>query len=105
MGWAWCKPEVALIGILRVVEELRTKKPGSHIVINGLLPRSFDVKKGMVQKSETRGWKRPALWKAIQDINHQLEEYSATRDNVEYFDVGDLFFKGECTLLRQFKKT
>jgi len=95
MGWAWCSPEVTLIGILRVVEELRAKKPGAFIVINGLLPRSFDSK-GYLNRKNKIGIKHstknpPALWKDIQAINAQLEEYSNTHDNVIYFYAGDLF--------------
>lgn len=92
MGWAWCSPEVTLVGILRVVEELRSKRPGSQIVINGLLPRSFDAKTGYVMKTmEIQNKKPPPLWKDIQAINNQLEEYTRTRDNIHFFDATDIF--------------
>jgi len=107
MGWAWCSPEVTLVGILRVVEELLVQKPGSTIVVNGLLPRSFDQKRGYLMRSTTKGGilsklgrtiglgkkKDPPLWEDIQAINAQLEEYSGKRDNVEYFDSSDIFIK------------
>lgn len=98
MGWAWCSPEVTLIGILRVVEELRAKKPGSTIVINSLLPRTFDKEKGKLLWEKEPGHtidanNPPSLWKDIQAINEQLEKYSRTRDNVEFFDVNDIFLK------------
>ena len=88
LGWAYCSPETTLVGILRVVEELKAKKPGSHIVINGLLPRSFDTKHGYVMKKKRRGIKHssknpPSLWKDIQAINKQLEEYANLHDNVD----------------------
>lgn len=100
MGWAWCSPEVTLIGILRVVEEIKSKKPGSILVINSLLPRSFDKKKGYLMRKETPGIKHtgknpPPLWKDIQSINDQLEAYSRNHDNVEYFDASDIFIVDE----------
>lgn len=91
MGWAWCSPEVALVGILRVVEELRSKRPGSQIVINGLLPRSFDTKGYVMKAGKIKNTILPSLWKDIQAINNQLEEYSRTRDDVYYFDATDIF--------------
>ncbi len=33
-----CSEEIVVLGILRVVEEIRLKKPDAHIVINSLLP-------------------------------------------------------------------
>ena len=100
MGWAWCKPEVALIGILRVVEEIRAKKPGCDLVINGLLPRSFDHQTGYLMKkgynTKKQGSKKlPSLWNDIRAINKQLEEYSKGHDNVHYVDASDIFLVDE----------
>lgn len=97
MGWAWCSPETTLVGILRVVEEIRAKKPGSFIVINGLLPRT-NQKQGYVMKKKRPGIKHdsknpPTLWKDIQAINKQLEEYSKLHEKVVYFDATDIFIK------------
>jgi len=99
MGDKWCSPEVTLIGILRVVEELRAKKPGSTIVINGLLPRSFDRKDGFVMPNRPRVLdkidNKPALWYDILAINSQLREYSMQHQRVEYFDASNIFLVDE----------
>ena len=99
MGVDWCSPEATLIGILRVVEELRAKKPGSTIVINGLLPRSFDRKHGFVARKRTRGIDSkpnpPALWHDILVINGQLREFSMQHEGVEYFDASNIFLIDE----------
>ncbi len=50
----------------------------------------------MLHKLGKRGFSEknpPPLWKNIQEINLQLEEYSRKRDNVEYFDGSDIFIK------------
>jgi len=99
MGVDWCSPEATLIGILRVVEELRAKKPGSTIVINGLLPRSFDRKHGFVARKRTRVIDSkpnpPALWHDILVINGQLREFSMQHEGVEYFDASNIFLIDE----------
>jgi len=39
-----CSAQVVLLGILRIVEEIRNKKPDAFIVIGGILPAStFNV--------------------------------------------------------------
>mmetsp|Transcript_19725 Transcript_19725/g.27725 ORF Transcript_19725/g.27725 Transcript_19725/m.27725 type:complete len:182 (-) Transcript_19725:109-654(-) len=98
LSMTWCSPESTLIGILSVVEELQSRKPESIIVLNGLLPRSFDQEGGYVMRKKNKGIVHsksnpPALWTDIQSINHQLMEYSAHRDNVEYVDSTRLFMK------------
>lgn len=99
LGVSWCSAEVALIGILRVVEEIRAKKPGSIIVINGLLPRTFDTRKGFVTRKKNPGLgnkkNRPVLWNDIVEINKELEEYSKHHDGVEYFNPNGIFLVDE----------
>jgi len=90
MGVTWCSPEAAFVGILSVVEEIRTKKPGSFVVINALMPRSFDKMNGNVRKMN--GKRLPQLWTATQGINVQLKTYSEKYDNVSYFDANEVFF-------------
>jgi lysophospholipase L1-like esterase len=97
-GNTWCSPEAVLIGILRVVEELRMRNPESTIVINGLLPRSYDKKSGYVMRPNQntpfrhdRKNKPPALWNDIVSINKQLKEYSENHKKVAYFDASDIF--------------
>lgn len=46
LGRSQCSEEVVVIGILRVVEEIRMKKPNARIVINSLLPMA-DLRGGL----------------------------------------------------------
>eukprot|EP00554_Chaetoceros_debilis_P001095 CAMPEP_0194087714 /NCGR_PEP_ID=MMETSP0149-20130528/26263_1 /TAXON_ID=122233 /ORGANISM="Chaetoceros debilis, Strain MM31A-1" /LENGTH=379 /DNA_ID=CAMNT_0038771171 /DNA_START=176 /DNA_END=1312 /DNA_ORIENTATION=- len=96
MGNSWCSPEATTIGILRVVEEIRARKPGITIVINAIFPRSF-MKNGHVLKKHLGppGRYSPPLWPAIQAINSQLKEYSDSHEDIEFFDSNDLFFKDD----------
>eukprot|EP00978_Attheya_sp_CCMP212_P016161 scaffold42113_cov46-Attheya_sp.AAC.2 len=95
LGVTWCSAEYTLIGILRVVEEIRIKKPGATVVINALLPRTFhrhgylarEQKKELMGKSPPR----PCLWDAIQAINKQLKGYSENHEKVEFFET-DVFY-------------
>ncbi len=98
-GRTWCSSELVVIGIIRVVEELIRLRPGSTIVINSLLPRSFH-KKGYVTKGRKGRWWRsssrpalPPLWSDIDSVNDELESYAANRRHVEYIDTVSLFFK------------
>lgn len=85
------------MGIIRVVEELLLQKPGSIIVLNGLLPRSYIGRNGfLIEGSQTSPTKYtiknpPMLWRDIQAINRQLEAYSKKRDNLVFVDFTDLF--------------
>lgn len=96
LGNTWCSPDATVLGILRVVEEIRRRRPGAIIVINSIMPRSWN-KKGFVWKEKRLGKGRvlPELWSSIQDINDHLEEYSRTHENVEYFDANNVFLQGE----------
>ena len=60
------------------------------------MPRSWN-KNGFVWKGRRteKGRFLPELWSSIQNINAHLEEYSRTRENVEYFDANDVFLQGE----------
>lgn len=46
LGRMQCSEEVVVIGILRVVEEILTRKPGAKIVINSMLPMA-DIRGGI----------------------------------------------------------
>ena len=96
LGNTWCSPDATVLGILRVVEEIRRRRPGTMIVINSIMPRSWN-KKGFVSKGRRtgKGTVLPELWSSIQNINAHLEEYSRTHENVEYFDANNVFLQGE----------
>ena len=82
-----CSAERVVVGILRIVEELRSRRPASAIVINGLLPRSFNSE-GYVAKG---GRLTPSLWEHINAINEELKLYANYRDRVFYFETSVFF--------------
>jgi lysophospholipase L1-like esterase len=89
LGNTWCSPELVVVGIIRIVEEiLRSSKPAATVVINGLLPRSFNDQ-GYVARGRRF---TPALWEDIKAINEELQLYSDYRENVEFFTT-TVFFK------------
>mmetsp|Transcript_4999 Transcript_4999/g.7712 ORF Transcript_4999/g.7712 Transcript_4999/m.7712 type:complete len:176 (+) Transcript_4999:311-838(+) len=96
LGVSWCAPELVLIGILRVVEELLEKRPAATIVINGIFPLAFD-KRGYVNRPESRNHARrgqrlrPPVWKSVEAINDQLRRYSKKHDRVVYFETNKFF--------------
>ena len=88
---------MVLIGIIRVVEELILRKPGSVIVVNGLLPRTYN-RYGYVGRGRARKWWKsksppamPSLWDDIEAVNEELKNYAESRDKVEYFETHVFF--------------
>jgi len=49
IGLTSCAPELVIIGILRIVEELLMRTTTSNVIINGILPRTFN-REGFVNK-------------------------------------------------------
>jgi len=95
IGNTWCSPVLVEIGILRIVQELRLLRPNASIVINGLLPRTFN-RKGYVMKGHSKllSWNRaalPSLWADISAINDDLQHYADMNEKVQYYNT-DLFF-------------
>jgi lysophospholipase L1-like esterase len=88
IGNTWCSPELVVIGIIRIVEEIRSKKPAATVVVNALLPRSFH-KNGYVAKGD--GFK-VSVWEDLKVINDELKLYANYRDRVEFFETS-VFFK------------
>lgn len=91
IGKTWCSPELVVIGIIRIVEEIRRKKPAATVVINGLLPRTFD-KGGYVAKVGRAPRLKVSVWEDIKAINDELKFYASYRDRVEFFETS-VFFK------------
>lgn len=94
LGNTWCSSEVVLIGILRVVEELRLRKPEATIVVNGLLPRTFNRKGYVMRGRPSLLWRTPrlpSLWRDIVAVNDELRQYALSRDYVQFFET-DIFF-------------
>lgn len=49
LGLTSCAPEMVIIGILRIVEEVLVRTTTSNVIINGILPRTFN-RDGFVNK-------------------------------------------------------
>ncbi len=88
IGRTWCSPEMVVIGVIRNVEEILYQKSSALVVVNGLLPRSFN-KDGYLAKG---GAVKPSVWEDIKAINSELKMYATYRDRVFYFETG-VFFK------------
>ena len=81
---------MVVLGIIRIVEELRLLEPSALVVVNGLLPRTFDQSSGYLMQSKN---KKPILWPVIKTINSGLERYADKRDQVYYYDAAHVFLK------------
>jgi len=88
IGRTWCSPEMIVVGVIRNVEEILSRKPDSLIVLNGLLPRTYN-KDGFVARG---GPIKPSVWEDIKAINSELKMYATYREGVSYFDT-KVFFK------------
>lgn len=80
-----CSPEVVIMSIIRIVEEIQVRKPGAKIVINGILPTTdSDGKLGV-------------LIRAIHQVNSQLKSFANKHYHVEFFDEGYMFIDRDST--------
>lgn len=101
-----CSEEAVVLGILRLADEIAMiQRPGSVVVIQGLLPRSssnnghitnYHVKSTVFNKnSHKKQYYRPEqypLWPSINLINDELEKFCAKHEHLVYFDTSALFF-------------
>ena len=78
---------MVVVGIVRIVEEIKFRRPNAHIVVNGLLPRTFN-QEGYVTKGGTF---KPTLWNDLKAINGELNLYATYREGVSYFDTKVFF--------------
>jgi len=83
-----CSPEVVLMGVLRVIEELRAARPHTLIVVNSILPRSEDG--GAVTSQENN---LPTVWEGILEVNRELKDYCSNHHNLRYFDATPIFLR------------
>jgi len=105
-----CSEEVALLGILRVVEEIQSHYPDDIIVINSLLPvkRNADgllehfgkhhedlalkkKEKNLLdtEMSSKRG--HIDFWPSISSINEQLSDFASAQKKVKFFNADSVF--------------
>ena len=98
-----CSEEAIILGILRLADEIALVRPGSVIVIQGLLPRTNnkDGTLGMPNrkhrfhsshrvKEYVKSDEYP-LWPSIEIINQELERFCAKHEHLVYFDAASIF--------------
>jgi lysophospholipase L1-like esterase len=96
IGKTGCSVDMVILGVIRVIEELLLHQPSAFIVINGLLPRTFDKKGFLMHNGNDR--KNPVLWPHIQIINRELSRYAEKRGpTVEYFESSVFFVNATAT--------
>ena len=90
----YCSDEVVLIGILRVIEELRMLRPSSILVVNGILPRADKSATGRLYSSDHGTSAQRNVWDAIKIVNAKLRDYCESQGpNIVYFDATDVFLR------------
>lgn len=91
MALPHCSPDLVLVGIKRVVEEIRKLRPGSKIVVNSLLPRSEKDLPGRLVDAQNPN--RITVWQGIMEVNRGLREYCSKVKHVTYFDATSIFLR------------
>lgn len=80
-----CSEEIALMGILRIVEELIFRNDGSTIVINSILPVATRSSMSLEGKHI-----RNKYWVATKLINERLQIFAKKHPGVKFFDATDI---------------
>jgi lysophospholipase L1-like esterase len=91
LGRTDCSKRNALDGILRVAEHLRGKRPGTPVIVHGLLPRSDVFGAEPVNVELGRRWKQ-ILW-----INRELKKACNLHDEWHYLEANQLFLQKKTT--------
>lgn len=87
LGKNRCSPEYVVAGILSVVKYIQTQRPGTPILLHGILPRG-----------ESRRVLQLGLrWESIQIINGHLRAFCENHPNMHYMDSGDIFLSHSAT--------
>jgi lysophospholipase L1-like esterase len=81
-----CSEEIALMGVLRIVEELMSRKDGATIVIQSLLPIS-SVSSGQI---DGKRMKNNKYYLAIKRVNEALKKFAQKHKGVKFFDATPL---------------
>lgn len=81
-----CSEEVALMGVIRIVEELISRNDGATIVINSLLPTAT---KSSLQLEGN--FAHNDMWKSIQEVNNRLKKFASRHHHVLFYDATDVF--------------
>ena len=100
-----CSEEAIILGILRLADEIALVRPGSVIVIQGLLPRTnnrdgtlglpskkhrFHSRSSHKVKEYVKEDEYP-LWPSIEIVNQELERFCVMHDHLVYFDAAAIF--------------
>ena len=80
-----CTPEAILACIMEVVESIQTMRPNSHIVLHSVTPRGYDD----IEHNQ--------FMAEIIPLNHLIECYASSRENVSWFDATNLFLTSDHT--------
>jgi len=92
-GLEHCSAEVVVMGVKRVVEEVRILKPNATVVINQILPRAPGTHYGLLyEDKETTN-----VTNAIKKVNSELTVFCDQYDNVDCFDASDIFIRHNTT--------
>jgi lysophospholipase L1-like esterase len=96
IGNKGCSVDMVILGVIRVIEELLLQQPLATIVINGILPRTFESQGFLMHHGNDP--KKPVLWPHIQIINRELSRYAQKRGpEVVYFETLAFFRNATAT--------
>lgn len=80
-----CSEEITLMGVLRVVEELLSRKDGAIVVINSILPVAVRANLLLEGKSAHNKY-----WYSIKQVNERLHKFAKKHSLVKYFKADDI---------------
>jgi lysophospholipase L1-like esterase len=90
-----CSEEVVVLGLLRLAEELKQRRPDSIVVINSILPRLPPPSKNKHKWKHAKQAPLLDVWPSIQIVNHVLDKYCRNHPEIQFFDSTALFFGGD----------
>lgn len=93
-----CSDQVVTRGVIKVVEELQSKRPESKIVINAILPTSEQISEGrlFLKAQVKQGLK--TKYDGILMVNKALKKYSEKHENVYFVDFTSYFVDEDSAL-------
>lgn len=94
LGGDHCSVESIVAGNIRIVEEIRRRRPKSKVVINSILPRTEPIGVNLWGGMNTR-----RRWSQIMQINARFECYAASSEGgmVEFFNATEVFVEANGT--------
>jgi hypothetical protein len=86
LGADLCSAEAVAAGNIRIIEEIRSRRPNAKIVLNSILPRSCHIGDDIYKKC---GF----AWETAAKLNYWMACYAETSEHVEFFNATSLFLK------------